>query len=785
MKKLLSFFIIFQILSTLTMQSQEIKRRFVKENAMGDGTSWSNASSDLQAMINESSAGDEIWVSSGTYKPIRPANKLDEIDSNNRDNAFVLKADVNIYGGFKGSETNIYQRPDNSPFNENQETVSILSGDIGNPFDNTDNCYHVVISVGDVGTACLDGFTITDGNANSNNFIIVNSLSIYRYSGGGMVNVESSPTINNTTIKRNDANMQGGGIYNFGGYYGSSPILTNVAICENNAKSEGGGIYNNSSSPQLTHVSICGNTAKGISSFGDGGGIFNYNFSSPKLSHVTISENSASMQGGGISNKSYCSLYLFDVFISKNTAVFGGGIFNQSSLLTTTNVIICGNNAIWFGGGLYNSGCEPTFSNLLISGNNADRDGGGIYNSLSSPTLTNSTISGNIAKENGGGVCNESSSTPNIFNSIIWGNTSGTTNIVSNVININHSNTIYSNSLVGGVSSTEVNDVDPLFVDPISAAIAPTSEGNYSLRPNSPAIDAGNNIIYLTTRSIVDFSDETDLAGNPRLSGSSIDIGAYEYQQDDTDNVIVTGVTLSLTSLNLQVGQTQQLTETVLPSNATNKAVTWSSSNPSVANISSSGLVTADTEGTTTITVTTQDGNYHTTCMVTVLPSTVTVTGVSVIPTSANLQVGQTQQLIETVFPSNATNKAVTWSSSNPSVASVSSSGLVTADTEGTATIYVTTQDGDYQATSSIAVSINTGIESITQKEIKIYCSNVFLVVQNVTEKTIVEVYNFNGSLYYKVEIFDEKNIPLPKGVYIVKAIPETGVGVVKTIIVQ
>ena len=170
-------------------------------------------------------------------------------------------------------------------------------------------------------------------------------------------------------------------------------------------------------------------------------------------------------------------------------------------------------------------------------------------------------------------------------------------------------------------------------------------------------------------------------------------------------NVAVTGVTVSPTSATINVGTTQQLTATVSPANATNKNVSWSSSNPSVATVNTTGLVTAVAAGSATITVTTQDGNRTATSAITVQSTAVPVTGVTVSPTSATISAGGTQQLTATVSPSNATNKNVSWVSDNTAVATVSTTGLVTAVAAGSATITVTTQDGGRTATSAVSVT--------------------------------------------------------------------------------
>jgi uncharacterized protein YjdB len=121
-------------------------------------------------------------------------------------------------------------------------------------------------------------------------------------------------------------------------------------------------------------------------------------------------------------------------------------------------------------------------------------------------------------------------------------------------------------------------------------------------------------------------------------------------------------------------------------------------------------LVTAVAAGTATITVTTQDGAKTATSAITVTAANVAVTGVTVSPTSASIAAGATQQLTATIAPSNATNKNITWSSSNTAVATVNTSGLVSGVSGGSAVITVTTQDGAKTATSTITVTSGTSL---------------------------------------------------------------------------
>ena len=209
----------------------------------------------------------------------------------------------------------------------------------------------------------------------------------------------------------------------------------------------------------------------------------------------------------------------------------------------------------------------------------------------------------------------------------------------------------------------------------------------------------------------------------------------------NTPVIPVTGVTLDKSSVTLNVDQTQQLSATVQPTNATNKNVSWSSSNASVATVSSGGLVTAKVAGTATITVTTADGSKKATCVVTVNTPVIPVTEVTLDKTSVTLNVDQTQQLSATVQPTNATNKNVTWSSSNTSVATVSSSGLITAKAAGTTTVTVTTEDGSKKATC--AVTVNTPVIPVT--EVTLDKTSVTLNV-NATEQLSATVQPTNAT---------------------------------------
>lgn len=176
----------------------------------------------------------------------------------------------------------------------------------------------------------------------------------------------------------------------------------------------------------------------------------------------------------------------------------------------------------------------------------------------------------------------------------------------------------------------------------------------------------------------------------------------------DASTVPVKGVTLNKIVLKLYTGGSETLKATITPANATNKYVTWKSSNPAVATVDANGKVTAKSIGMADITVTTKDGGYTATCRVGVVrrpAGDVSVTGVTLNKTTLKLTKGASETLTATVAPTNATNKKVTWTSSDPAVATVDASGKVTGVAKGTATITVTTEDGGYTATCAVEVA--------------------------------------------------------------------------------
>jgi len=179
--------------------------------------------------------------------------------------------------------------------------------------------------------------------------------------------------------------------------------------------------------------------------------------------------------------------------------------------------------------------------------------------------------------------------------------------------------------------------------------------------------------------------------------------GSYSaYCYVTVTDVPVTGVSLNKSSMSLKPGESEKLTATVTPSNATDKTLRWTTTNPYVAGVEDDGTVTAETlSGTATIKATASSGQYAT-CTVTV---TIPVASVTLNKNALAFQIGDTEKLTATVQPSSATNKNVNWSSSNSGVATVTNDGQVTARGRGTATITAASQDGRASATCGVAVA--------------------------------------------------------------------------------
>ena len=200
--------------------------------------------------------------------------------------------------------------------------------------------------------------------------------------------------------------------------------------------------------------------------------------------------------------------------------LIGGGVNILRSNPIIQNCTFKENSAVNAGGAMALYPSSSKVINCIFLNNTATSTlyGGGAvintaYYGLSNPHFINCTITGNRGT-NGGAIYNETSPNTKIYNTIIYGNSSGINSTTNNDIQ---------NSVIQGLSNTNNGNIDgytnPLFVNP--------SSGDYRLQTTSPVIDKGSNALY--TNNVGNLNTDKDRAGRPRLNGNNIDLGAYEY----------------------------------------------------------------------------------------------------------------------------------------------------------------------------------------------------------------------------------------------------------------
>ncbi|MCL2072303.1 MAG: T9SS type A sorting domain-containing protein [Marinilabiliaceae bacterium] len=358
MKKIVIYSVIVAFTSlSITVNAQTI--RYVTPNGTGNGTSWINAASDIQTMINLSESGDQVWIRYGNYL-------LEE--------SLEMKAGVQVFGSFFGNETSFNNRP-KSDIDLNG-TIEPWEFTYATVLDGQNDCRILNQATNFTVETVWDGLTIANGYSEQ----IGQSAAL-----AGGVYIRENGKLINSIISDNEtegAHSAGGGVY---------VNLGTIAYCliNENTAGNGGGIYNYSGT--VSECMITENSGR------SGGGIYN---NKGNVINCMISDNFVNYLGGGLYN--YGGGIVTNCTVSNNTAnmgTSGGGIYNKDG--TIIDCTVSENNTLGNGGGIANEG---TIFNCIVSANSSENNGGGIYN-LTGGIVNDCTVSQNYAK-NGGGIYN-------------------------------------------------------------------------------------------------------------------------------------------------------------------------------------------------------------------------------------------------------------------------------------------------------------------------------------------------------------------------------------------
>ncbi|MNK37605.1 Chlamydia polymorphic membrane protein (Chlamydia_PMP) [compost metagenome] len=492
------YFLILIVLTSHSIFAQTI--RYVTPNGSGTGTgSWGNASSDLQAMINASGSGDQVWVAKGTYYPTEKiaATTTGGTASIKRDQAFILRTGVKIYGGFVGNELNTFDLSlRNFVTNE-----TILSGDLGNASSPdgdgmlTNNAYHVVTARIDVAgneKAILDGFSIEDGYASATG-VLNAGLDIVRNQGAainlGGAAACSKIEFNNLIIRNNETTSGGGAVYILADGTGTL-TFTNTTFSDNKSATSGGAVYILREAGQA-------------------------NFIFDKTIFSGNQNGTATTRIGG-------AIYYSNAYDTDGTTV---------GVLTIKNSKFIANVSGGLAGAIgYISG-RSNITNTVFSDNKSGTNGGAIYVSTGGTktvtTIVNSTFFRNDALTSSGAISyfGNVGATVNLYNNIFNGNTAPATADLrssSDAILDFRNNLFQVFNMTAGADDVIQDNYTNASPARLFASTTST-DGNFLNLIEGEATQRGSN-------DLIPSGISTDLAGNPRITHGTVDLGAYEFQ---------------------------------------------------------------------------------------------------------------------------------------------------------------------------------------------------------------------------------------------------------------
>lgn len=316
--------------------------------ATHDGTGWPTAYADLQEALGVATAGDELWVAQGEYKP--------GVD---RGASFLIPAGVSVYGGFRGAESSLSER---SPNRYETTLTGDLSGDdatdaAGNPINRTDNAYHVVRGGAQTGGEwTLDGFTITGGYAESDN-------------GGGCLVTGPATGIAmvNCRFEANHA-ARGGGLFLDGGDYpnpaGAGVLVSHCAFENNTALLSGGAIGGQCASLDAVSCTFARN-------HGRSGGALNGHHLLAEVQQCVFEGNGAADDGGAVATSGGDADFVNCLFVENSAEGTGGAVVSRSARDYYANCTFVGNGAREVGGAIHNDYAEMGVVNSILYGNTA------------------------------------------------------------------------------------------------------------------------------------------------------------------------------------------------------------------------------------------------------------------------------------------------------------------------------------------------------------------------------------------------------------------------------